>query len=69
MPLSYANYVTDYLSRIQIVQDSVHADLEGLLRMVDDILAWNTNLDMQTDTRWQDMERTLNHIERTYQRL
>ena len=69
MSITYATHIFAYLNRIALVQDAVQVDLTGLALIVDDIMSWSSNVDLNTNPAWQYMDRKLSHIERTYRRL
>lgn len=69
MSLTYTTHALAYLLRIKAVQDAVNEELNVLMNEIDQLMGWNDTFKLNTVSQWQDMQRTLDHIESTYQRL
>lgn len=69
MSLTYTTHALTYLLRIKAVQDAVNEELNTLMNEIDQLMGWNDTFKLNTMPQWQSMERTLDHIERTYVRL
>ena len=61
--------VKSYIWRLNEMQTAQNEDITRLYELKDELLTWDTEWDLDKEPEWQEMERRLNHINNTYQRL
>ena len=61
--------VKSYIWRLKEMQTAQNEDITRLYELKDELLTWDTEWDLDQEPEWREMERRLNHINNTYQRL